>query len=94
MTAKFQLGQLVMTRGISNWCMADPALYSEVIACVDRHQQGNWGDIGDDDKCANELAVDHGTRILSAYDFDCGKRIWVITEADRSSTCILFPDEY
>jgi hypothetical protein len=42
----------------------------------------------------NGLAVTHGERILSAYALSDGTRIWVITEADRSSTCILLPEEY
>jgi hypothetical protein len=59
-----------------------------------RHVLGDWGDLAAGDKEANNRAVEDGTRILSAYDLRSGERIWIITEADRSSTRILLPSEY
>lgn len=52
------------------------------------------GELGPDDCEANETAMKYGLRILSAYRLSDGTKIWVITEADRVSTCILLPDEY
>jgi hypothetical protein len=59
-----------------------------------RHARGDWGDVDAHDKRANDAAVKQGTRIVSAYVLDDGTRVWIITEADRSSTTILLPEEY
>jgi len=61
---------------------------------LELHIHGNWGELSDDDKRVNELALAHGERVLSAYRTKTDVKIWVITEADRSSTCILLPEEY
>lgn len=61
---------------------------------LDRHVTGDWGEVGAEDAQENELSVVWGFRILSAYRTAKGTRLWVITEADRSSTCILLPEEY
>lgn len=66
----------------------------EIAALLGRHVTGDWGeDVDDEDWDANDEAVGGGTRILSGYRVD-GERIWIITEADRSSTCVLKPEEY
>ena len=59
-----------------------------------RHVTGDWGDLCDEDKAENELSVGQGFRILSSYELNTGAKVWVITEADRSATTILLPDEY
>lgn len=60
-----------------------------------RHQSGDWGDISKGDKKENELSLKKGFRIVSAYILpNTGEKIWIITEADRSSTTILLPSEY
>lgn len=59
-----------------------------------RHVRGDWGDLSQADREENELAIKKGYRILSAYTLPTGQKIWVITEADRSATTILKPDEY
>ena len=59
-----------------------------------RHVVGDWGDLDGDDRAENELSVQEGFRILSAYHLRDGTKIWIITEADRSSTTILLPEEY
>jgi len=66
---------------------------------LDRHVRGDWGDLCDEDKQANEDALQDGSRILSAYHTSTGQKIWIITEAtddrgQRSATTILLPDEY
>ena len=59
-----------------------------------RHLTGDWGDLDDADKRENELSVREGFRILSAYTLKTGAKVWLITEADRSSTTFLLPEEY
>lgn len=61
---------------------------------LSRHMNGDWGECGEHDRAANDRAVEDGDRIFSAYKTKAGETIWVITEADRSSTCLLLPDEY
>ena len=56
-----------------------------------RHANGDWGDLDDHDRKANEYALKHGLRILSVYKLQSGVVIWVVTESDRSSTTILLP---
>ncbi len=91
---KFSLGQLVMTRGVNDK-IADDARFSKfVIESLGRHAKGDWGDLGQEDKQENELSLEKGFRLLSAYERNGLPKVWIITEADRSVTTILFPDEY
>ena len=55
---------------------------------------GDWGEVPDADKQENELSVEQGFRVLSAYTTSAGDHIWVLTEADRSATTLLLPKEY
>jgi hypothetical protein len=64
------------------------------MSYLDRHAAGDWGELSPEDIQENELSVREGYRILSAYSLRDGTRIYVITEADRSSTTILLPEEY
>jgi hypothetical protein len=87
----FDLGRLVATPG------ALEELERAGISGVEfirRHVTGDWGDVPPEDAQENTLSVEQGFRILSAYTLDTGVRIWIITEADRSATTILLPDEY
>ena len=59
-----------------------------------RHLAGDWGDLDEFDRRQNEAALKSHARILSAYALKNGTRIWIITEADRSSTCLLLPSDY
>jgi len=92
MTLRFEPGAIVATPA------ALDALSSSghtAIQYLRRHLTGDWGELCEEDKCANEHAVKHGNRILSAYRLNGNNtKIWIITEADRSSTTILLPDEY
>lgn len=63
-------------------------------ALLGRHVIGDWGDLGEEDIQENELSIREGFRILSAYKLANGEKVWIITEADRSATTILRPDEY
>ena len=91
----FQLGTLVMTAGV-NGEVADNTDFSKfVLKSLSRHKKGDWGDMSQEDKSENDLALKMGNlRIFSAYESPELPKIWIITEADRSVTTILFPDEY
>ncbi len=89
--ALFSLGQTVATPGALN-ALGDAS--QSPLEFLRRHQTGDWGELCDADKRENELSVKHGFRILSAYRTTRDVRLWVITEADRSATTILLPEEY
>ncbi|WP_197711002.1 hypothetical protein [Chromatium okenii] len=59
-----------------------------------RHRQGNWGEISSEDQQENDRAVVEGNRVLSVYPLQDDLRIWIITEADRTVTTLLLPEEY
>ena len=63
------------------------------MSLIDRHAAGDWGDLDAEDVAANVHAVQHDLRVFSSYEVGDGK-VWCITEADRSSTCLLLPSEY
>jgi hypothetical protein len=86
----FALGQTVATPGALK--AMDQSGISP-LALLSRHQRGDWGDLEEEDKVANDSALKAGRRVLSAYRFD-KVTLWVITEADRSATTILLPEEY
>lgn len=87
----FSLGQCVATPG----ALAALAEAGQVPAdFLARHQAGDWGQIDPGDRGANEQALKDDARIFSVYATSRGVKLWVITEADRASTCILLPDEY
>jgi hypothetical protein len=87
----FPLGQLVATPGA-----LDLLDRSEMNAqtFVRRHQHGDWGSIPSEDAEANQHAIETGCRILSSYFVNDTERLWIITEADRSATTLLLPEEY
>lgn len=86
---KFSLGQLVATRNAAN-CLST----SDVSEALRRHASGDWGDLTDDDRAENELSLIEGFRLLSSYVSSTGVKFWIITEADRSSTTVLLPEDY
>ena len=88
----FPLGQLVATPGALALLADAHANPAELLA---RHLAGDWGEVPPEDVRENELSVLLGFRILSSYHVgERGEAVWIITEADRSSTCILLPQEY
>jgi hypothetical protein len=89
--AKFLLGAIVATPGALK-CFERTG--ENPFDFLRRHVEGDWGDLCPEDKEENELSVDEELRILSAYHLKDGTKIWIITEADRSSTCFLLPSEY
>ena len=89
-TICFQLGQIVATPGALDLLDRHAMNASELLM---RHQNGDWGNIPQVDAEENDHAVVSGYRILSSYPVG-EDRIWIITEADRSSTTLLLPEEY
>lgn len=87
----FPLGQVVATPGALQELERAGQSPADFLT---RHVAGQWGNLDDEDKATNEEALKFGGRILSAYSLSTEVTIWVITEADRSSTCVLLPSEY
>ena len=89
---KFNSGLITMTRGIVDLVAEDENFAKFVHDSLVRHIAGDWGDLDPEDIKENEFSLTNGFRLFSAYSGD--PKIWIITEADRSATTILFPDEY
>lgn len=88
---KFALGQLVMTRGAA---IAFRQTGQEWSPFLLRHVHGDWGELDEHDVQENEYSLQHGLRLLSKYMLLDGTIFWIITEADRSATTFLLPEEY
>jgi len=90
-TPKFDPGQILATPGA---IVAIEFARASAVELLRRHLSGDWGDLDDADKRLNDEALTTDGRILSAYTLADGQKVWIITEADRSATTILTPDEY
>ena len=88
---RFQLGRVVATPGALSALEKAEQLPAEFL---DRHVNGDWGDVSEADKQENEVSIEQRFRILSVYTTSAGDRIWILTEADRSVTTILLSSEY
>ena len=88
---RFELGKLVSTPGALAALVTAGQTPMEFLS---RHIAGDWGQVDKADAAENELSIKEGFRILSVYTLKSGTKIWIITEADRSSTCVLLPEEY
>ena len=88
---RFNLGRLLATPGA---LAAMERSGQGPMDFLSRHARGDWGEVGAEDWKANDRSLTDGTRLLSAYLTSQGEKLWVITEADRSATTILLPDEY
>lgn len=84
-----QLGRTVATPGALDRIPAE-----DIVQCLRRHQSRDWGELDAQDREANNQAIKDRTRILSAYSARNGVKFWIITEADRSVTTVLLPEEY
>ena len=100
-TPIFKLGQICWTHGINERIIEDENFTKFVLDSLKRHATGDWGDIGLEDWQENEIALNQTLRLFSVYinpknnsDDKDNESIWIITEADRSVTTILFPEEY
>ena len=90
-TALFPLGQLVATPSALDAIWRNGATAWTYLS---RHVTGDWGDLESADRAENELSLREGFRLLSAYALPDGTRLWIITEADRSCSTLLLPEEY
>jgi hypothetical protein len=88
---RFALGQVVATPGALEALEEAGQLPQEFLH---RHVVGDWGELDEHDREANERAVHGGDRIFSSYLTKKGAKLWVITEYDRSVTTLLLPSEY
>ena len=90
--ALFALGRIVSTPGAID---ALARANQQPHDFLNRHVTGDWGsELPEEDKAENEYSLQHGFRILSSYKTAAGEKLWVITEADRSVTTLLLPEEY
>jgi hypothetical protein len=95
-TNRFAPGQIVATPGALAAVGNNALAFTPLLA---RHLSGDWGDMGYEDKAANNAAVRNGERVMSVYtvaNAETGETstVWFITEWDRSVTTILLPSEY
>jgi hypothetical protein len=90
-TTTLELGQIVATPGVLRALKEAGHSIDEFLS---RHEHGDWGEVGAEDWTENEFSVGRGLRVLSTYTLTTGARIWIITEADRSATTLLLPEEY
>jgi hypothetical protein len=93
---KFLLGQIVATPAALE---ALEKVGQSATEFLQRHARGDWGDVCEEDRQANEQALIDGSRLLSPYRTSLGVKLWIITEAvddsgKRVATTILLPSEY
>jgi len=91
LTPLFYLGQVVATPGA---LVALSVAGQTPLGFLARHVSGDWGEVDPIDAAGNTMALINGYRLMSDYSLSNGTKLWVITEADRSSTCLLLPEEY
>ena len=87
--ALFRLGHIVATPNALG-----KLTQQDVLTAIQRHQAGDWGDVDNHDRQANDRALTDGTRLFSVYHSKKQFKFWVITEADRSVTTVLMPEDY
>lgn len=85
----FPIGRMLITSNAQAILPTD-----EVLSALGQHSNGDWGDVGEEDWATNERALKEGERLLSAYKTAKGVKFWIITEADRSVTTVLLPEDY
>ena len=93
-TPLFDLGRVVATPGAMDLLVSAGESSARLL---ERHASGDWGEVSSEDARENERSLKYGWRLMSSYAVGSeadGERVWVITEADRSSTCLLLPSEY
>ena len=85
----FPLGQIVATPNALG-----KLTQKDIRAALRRHATGDWGELSEEDRKENEFSVEKRLRLLSSYRGENDVKFWIITEADRSSTTILLPEDY
>jgi hypothetical protein len=89
--AQFALGRVLATPGA---LQALEKAGQQPQEFLDRHSKGDWGELDSHDIRENEFGLERGLRLLSGYSTATGDKLWIITEADRSATTLLLPEEY
>jgi len=87
--ALFRMGRIVSTPAALASLSQD-----DILTGIRRHQAGDWGDLCEEDKRQNQLALEKGFRLFSKYQSANGTPYWIITETDRSATTVLLPEDY
>ena len=87
--AKFPLGRMVATSNALS-----KLTHEDILISLGRHVRGDWGDVCEEDREENELSLKNGFRLMSIYQGTNGTKFWIITEADRSVTTVLLPEDY
>ena len=87
--AKFKLGHIVATpNALAQLTQED------ILMGIQRHQAGDWGEVSQEDCKENELSLKQGFRLLSVYHAANHTKFWILTDADRSATTVLLPEDY
>ena len=94
MLRKGTISELYLGRVVATPCVLDAVPRSELLAALMRHRHCDWGAVSDWDWAANDHALTHGGRVLSAYVAGNKTRFWIITEANRAATTVLLPSDY
>ena len=99
LTSVFSLGQVVATSSIHSLMASDLSFHTFIYTSLVRHEDGDWGEICEEDFESNQAALVSGRRVFSVYEcgpghLEYGHKIYVITESDRSATTVLWPWEY
>lgn len=87
--ARFRIGKIVSTANA-----LEQLTREDILRAIGRHQAGDWGDVSEDDRTKNELALKQGQRLWSVYHAANSRKFWLITEADRRTTTVLLPEDY
>lgn len=86
---KFPLGRCCLSRNA-----LERLPNKDVLRAIERHHSGDWGDVDEADREENEFSLAEGLRLFSVYHATNGMKFWIITEADRSVTTVLLPEDY
>jgi hypothetical protein len=89
-----RLGRPSASEGVADRAAQDARFATFCYQCLRRHANSDWGNISMQDKTRNQRALEEGSLILSTYRRKGCPEIWIVTEADRSTTKILLPHEY
>ena len=86
---RFSLGRCYITANALRHLAHD-----DVLLALRRHHAGDWGDVNEHDRQANEVALEEGMRLFSVYHSATGRKFWIITKADRTLTTVMLPEDY
>lgn len=90
----FELGEIAITPGIEKKLRTEDIDIEDINIALERHMNGDWGDLSDEDIKANNQGLNGSDSLYSDYTSKKGTNFWIITEWDRSATTFLLPEEY